>query len=158
MKKFLKISAIVILVVLVLGTFYMLWKKSQPEKTSFSTTSPIVTTIENKTVATGKVEPRTVVQIKPQISGIITEIYKEAGQQVKAGDVIAKVQIIPDMVSLSAAESRIKRAQIALEKAQIDYDRQKSLFDKGVISQEAYQTDTIELKSSQVDLVDAQHN
>ena len=107
MKKFLKISAIVILVVLVLGTFYMLWKKSQPEKTSFSTTSPIVTTIENKTVATGKVEPRTVVQIKPQISGIITEIYKEAGQQVKAGDVIAKVQIIPDMVSLSAAESRI---------------------------------------------------
>lgn len=158
MKKFLKISAIVILVVLVLGTFYMLWKKSQPEKTSFSTTSPIVTTIENKTVATGKVEPRTVVQIKPQISGIITEIYKEAGQQVKAGDVIAKVQIIPDMVSLSAAELRIKRAQIALEKAQIDYDRQKSLFDKGVISQEAYQTATIELKSSQVDLVDAQNN
>ncbi len=158
MKKVFKIVMFVVLGLLVVGTFYMLWKKSQPEKTSFSTTSAIITTIEKKTIATGRVEPRTLVAIKPHISGIITEIYKEAGQQVKAGDIIAKVQVIPDMVSLSSAESRVKRAQIALDKAQIDYDRQKSLYEKGVISLETYQTAQIQLKSTQVDLLDAQNN
>ncbi|MBP6231153.1 MAG: efflux RND transporter periplasmic adaptor subunit [Paludibacteraceae bacterium] len=158
MKKVLKIVVIILLIALVIGTFFMLWKKSQPEKTTFSTTSPLITTIEKKTVATGKVEPRTLIEIKPNISGIIIAIYKEAGQTVKAGDVIAKVQVIPDMLSLSSAESRINRAKIALEKAQLDYNRQKKLFDKGVISQEAYQESSIQLKISQVDLLDAQNS
>ena len=158
MKKIIKIILIVVLAVLVIGTFVLLWKKSQPQKVVFTTITPVVMTIENKTVATGKVEPRNQIEIKPNISGIITAIYKKSGQTVKAGDVIAKVQVIPDMLSLNSAESRLNKAKIAVEQSQIDFNRQKMLFDKGVISKETYEKSTIDLKTSKEDLSDAQNN
>lgn len=56
--------------------------------------------IEKRTVATRKVEPRNEILIKPQMSGIISEVYKQAGETVQAGDIIAKIQVVPDMVNL----------------------------------------------------------
>ncbi|MDR0815271.1 MAG: efflux RND transporter periplasmic adaptor subunit, partial [Bacteroidales bacterium] len=91
-------------------------------------------TIENISVATGKVEPRDEVLIKPQISGIISELRKEAGQFVKAGEVIAVVKVIPEMASVNSAESRVKIAEINFKQIETEYNRQKTLFDKGVIA------------------------
>ena len=94
--------------------------------------------VSKTTLITGKIEPRNEVNVKPQISGIITDIYKEAGDIVKAGEVIAKVKVIPDMSQLSSAESRVRLAEINAKQAQVDYDRDKVLFDKHLITAESF--------------------
>ena len=58
--------------------------------------------------------------IKPQISGIIDEVYKEAGQTVKKGEVIAKVKVIPELGQLNSAESRVRLAEINAKQGEID--------------------------------------
>ena len=90
------------------------------------------------TVLTGKIEPRNEVNVKPQISGIISEIVKEAGQTVQAGEVIAKVKVIPDMSQLSSAQSRLRLADINLKQAKTDYERERVLYDKGLVSADEY--------------------
>ena len=122
----------------VIGTFYFLWKKSQPEVTVYEIVSPKRETVETKTVATGNVEPRYEVEIKPQISGIIAELRKEAGQMVKEGEIIATIKVIPEMVQLNSAESRVNVAEISLKQVEETYKRDEQLFQKGVIAQEDF--------------------
>lgn len=136
MKKILKIAILSIVVILVIGTFYMLWKKSQPKVINYEIVTVESGDIENTSVATGKVSPRDEILIKPQISGIISEVLKEAGEYVKAGEVIATVKVIPEIASLNSAESRVNVAQINLTQVKAEYERQKQLFAKGVISKE----------------------
>lgn len=111
-KKFLKIALLVVIAALFIWTFVFLYQKSQPKVTVYETIVPEVTDLEKTTVATGKVEPRDEVLIKPQISGIIAEVYKEAGQSVKQGEVLAKVKVIPELGQLNSAESRVRLAEI----------------------------------------------
>ena len=98
MKKYTKFIFIGLFVFVLIWTFVFLWKKSRPVKVEYQIVTPVVGTIEKKTVATGKVEPRDEVLIKPQISGIVSEVCKEAGQSVKAGEVLAKVKVIPELL------------------------------------------------------------
>ena len=111
-KKFLKIALLVAIAALFIWTFVFLYQKSQPKVTVYETIVPEVTDLEKTTVATGKVEPRDEVLIKPQISGIIAEVYKEAGQSVKQGEVLAEVKVIPELGQLNSAESRVRLAEI----------------------------------------------
>lgn len=136
MKKFFKIFAFALIGVLLIATFYFLWKKSQPEKIVYQIEKVQNRTIQNSIVATGKVSPRDEILIKPQISGIITEITKHAGDYVTAGEIIAKVKVIPDIAQLNSAESRLSVARISLTQVKADYDREKQLFSKGVVSKE----------------------
>ena len=122
----------------VIGTFYFLWKKSQPVVTVYEVVSPKRDTVVTKTVATGNVEPRYEVEIKPQISGIIAELRKEAGQMVKEGEIIATIKVIPEMVQLNSAESRVNVAEISLKQVEETYKRDEQLFQKGVIAQEDF--------------------
>ena len=122
----------------VIGTFYFLWKKSQPVVTVYEVVSPKRDTVVTKTVATGNVEPRYEVEIKPQISGIIAELRKEAGQMVKEGEIIATIKVIPEMVQLNSAESRVNVAEISLKQVEETYKRDEQLFKKGVIAQEDF--------------------
>jgi HlyD family secretion protein len=94
--------------------------------------------IENRTIATGKVEPRDEILIKPQISGIVAEVLKEAGQMIRVGDIIATVKVIPEMGQLNSAESRVKVAEINLKQVETEYARQQQLFKNGVISKEEF--------------------
>jgi len=138
MKKVGRIILFVLLGIIVLFTFSFLWNKSRPKTTVYEIVSPTIGTIENKTVATGKIEPRDEILIKPQISGIISEVYKEAGQMIKAGDVIASVKVIPEMGQLNAAESRVRVAEINLQQLETVYARQTELYKKGVIAKEEF--------------------
>ena len=69
-----------------------LWQKSRPKVVQYTVVTAQNGDIQKSTVATGKVEPRNEILIKPQMSGIISEVHKEAGDIVKAGDIIAKIQ------------------------------------------------------------------
>ena len=140
MKKIGKIIAFIILGLIVLSTFLFLWDKSKPEVKKYEIVSPTTGTIENKTIATGKVEPRDEILIKPQISGIVSEVLKEAGQMVKMGDVIAIVKVVPEMGQMNSAESRLRIADINLKQLETEYVRQSQLYKNGVISKEEFET------------------
>ena len=126
------------IIVVFAGTFYFLWKKSRPQEIRYEELSAEIADIKKTTLITGTIEPRDEVNIKPQISGIISEIYKEAGDQVKEGEVIAKVKVIPEMGSLSSAQSRLRIAELNLEQAQTNFGREKALYDKQLVSAEEY--------------------
>ena len=134
MKKIGRIILFVFLGIIILFTFSFLWSKSHPKATVYEILSPAIGTIENKTVATGKIEPRDEILIKPQISGIVSEVYKEAGQMIQAGEVIATVKVIPEMGQLNSAESRLRVAEINFQQIENEFARQSQLYKKGVIS------------------------
>lgn len=138
MKKYSKLIIAIIIGLIFIGTFVFLYQKSQPKPVTYKEFQPQKGDIARTTIITGKIEPRNEVSIKPQISGIITEINKEAGEYVQAGEVIAKVKVIPEMGSLSSAESRVRMAEINLRQAQTDYNREKNLYDKKLVSAEEY--------------------
>lgn len=158
MKKFFKVFLFVLLAAVVLGTFYFLWKKSQPVEKKYVTEEVTKSNIEKRTVATGKVEPRNEILIKPQMSGIIAEVYKEAGDVVKAGEVIAKIKVIPDMVSLSSAESRVVRAQLVFDQSKRGFERNSKLFNEKVISKEEFEKSELQFKNDKEELKSAQDN
>lgn len=138
MKKYFKIIAALLVVALFVGTFVFLYMKSKPQPVSYTEFAPKVADISKTTVITGTIEPRDEVEVKPQISGIITDIYKEAGEKVEAGDVIAKVKVIPDMSQLSSAEARVRLADINLRQAEVNHGREKELYDRQLVSAEEY--------------------
>lgn len=138
MKKYTKLIIAAIIALIFIGTFVFLYQKSLPQPVVYNEFEPKKGDIARTTIITGKIEPRNEVSIKPQISGIITEICKEAGEYVNEGEVIAKVKVIPDMGSLSSAESRVRLAEINLEQAKTDYEREKNLYDKKLVSSEEF--------------------
>jgi HlyD family secretion protein len=138
LKKILRIILLAFVGAAVLGAFYFLWKKAQPVVTVYEIVTPTRDTVETKTVATGSVEPRYEVLIKPQISGIISELLKEAGQMVKEGEILARIKVIPEMVQLNSAESRVNVAQITLQQVEETFKRDERLFEQGVVSKEDF--------------------
>ena len=138
MKKYSKLIIAAFVALIFIGTFVFLWQKSRPKEVVYSEFTPKKDTLQRTTIITGKIEPRNEVNVKPQISGIITEILKEAGQFVQAGEVIAKVKVIPDMGQLSSAESRVRLANINLKQAEVDYEREKNLYDQKLVSADEY--------------------
>ena len=140
MKKYIRIALMALVAIIFVGTFVFLYIKSQPQPVAYDEFMPKRMDIRKTTVVTGKIEPRNEVNVKPQISGIITELLKEAGDVVQEGEVIAKVKVIPDMGQLSAAQSRVRLAEINERQARTDYEREKVLYDKGLVSADEYCT------------------
>ncbi len=156
MKKYRKLIIATIIALIFIGTFVFLWQKSQPKEIVYSEFTPTMNEVKKTTVITGKIEPRNEVNVKPQISGIITEIYKEAGQYVQQGEVIAKVKVIPDMGQLSSAEARVRLADINLQQAQVDYDREKNLYNQKLVSADEYDKVKKALNQAKEEVVAAQ--
>ena len=152
MKKYRKLIIAAIIALIFIGTFVFLWQKSQPKEIVYSEFTPKQDSIQKTTIITGKIEPRNEVYVKPQISGIITEILKEAGDYVQAGEVIAKVKVIPDMGSLSNAEARVRLADINLEQAKVDYDREKNLYDQKLVSADEFDKVSQQLRQAKHEL------
>jgi HlyD family secretion protein len=132
MKRSLTLLFVLVFLVLVGGTFWFLWKKSQKKPVEYQTESPEVMDIVKKTVATGAIVPREEVEIKPRVSGVL-ETVVEPGQAVKAGDQIAKIQIIPDAASLNRAENDVRAKKLAVDNARRELTRNQALFDKGIL-------------------------
>ena len=158
MKSFTRI----LVVLVILGGFgYTLWhlyEKSQEPPVVFETTKAFRADIIKKTVATGTITPKKEVAIKPRVSGIIEKVYVEEGEMVKNGDAIAKVKIVPDMVSLNNAKNRVQMAQLSVQDAQQNFDRQKTLIDQGVIAEAEFQPIRTQLMNAQQELAAAESN
>ena len=148
MKRYSKLIIAAIIALIFIGTFVFLWQKSQPKEIVYNEFTPKAEDIQKTTIITGKIEPRNEVNVKPQISGIITELYKDPGDYVKAGDVIAKVKVIPDMGQLSSAESRVRLADINLKQAQVDFNREENLYNQKLVSDDEFDKVRQQLKQA----------
>ena len=139
MKKFGKILLVVLVAAIFIGTFTYLFQRSKPKETQYQELVSEKGDISKSTVVTGKIQPRDEVNVKPQINGIVSEVYKQAGQTVQKDEVIAKLKVIPDMSQLSSAQSRLRLAEVNLKQAQTNYNREKALFDKQLVSAEEFE-------------------
>ncbi len=156
MKKYSKLIIAAIIALIFIGTFVFLWQKSQPKEVVYNEFTPKLDSIQKTTIITGKIEPRNEVNIKPQISGIISELLKEPGDYVNAGDVIAKVKVIPDMAQLSSAEMRVRLAEINLKQAQTDFEREQNLFNQKLVSADEFDKVKISLNQAKHEKIAAQ--
>ncbi len=158
MKTFFKIFIVFAILGIFGYTLYFLWNKSKQKPVVYKTEKPFVTNIIKKTVATGSVVPRKEIEIKPVVSGIISQIYVQEGQMVKKGDLIAKIRLIPNMINLNNAVSRVDQAKINLQEARRNYNRQKELLKKGVIAQADFDAVETKYKIAQEELQTAKEN
>ena len=140
---------IVLVAAVFIGTFVYLFQRSRPKEIQYEELAPEMGTISKSTVVTGKIQPRDEVNVKAQISGIVAELYKQAGDQVKENEVIAKLKVIPEMSQLSSAQSRVRLSEVNMKQAQTNYDREKKLFDQQLVSAEAFEQVAQALKQAQ---------
>lgn len=156
MKKYLRIGVWTAVGLLVLYTFYFLYQQSQPKVKVYELLTPEVRDIVKTSVASGKVEPRDEVNVKPQIQGIITELYVEAGDRVNQNDPIAKVSVIPDMAQLNNVQSQVRTAQLTLEETEREHARVEALYLKKLVSAEEYDRSKNTLEKARETLLAAQ--
>ena len=134
MKKILSIIFGLITVLIIGGAFVYLYKKSQAKPVVFQTEQAEIADITKKTVATGSIVPRREVEVKPKVTGVLSELYVEPGKLVKQGDPLGKISIIPDAMQINQAESTVRTAQIALDNAKRELERNEALFKQGVVA------------------------
>lgn len=138
MNKYLKYTLIAVLVLGALWAASYFIKTNSKTAVTFDTDTPFISSIERKTVATGKVIPQEEIEIKPQISGIIDRIYKEEGDPVSNGDLIATIRVVPNEQALNQSRGRVRNAEIALNNSEIEFKRNSTLHEKGVISDQQF--------------------
>ncbi|AZQ59073.1 efflux RND transporter periplasmic adaptor subunit [Maribacter sp. MJ134] len=155
MNKIVKYILIGILVLGALWAAVFFIKSNSKSSIVYETSQPFKANIEKKTVATGKVIPEDEIEIKPQISGIIDKIYLEEGAKVKAGELIAVIKVVPNEQALNQANGRVRNAELALNNTKIEYDRNKALFDKGVISSQDFNTLQLSYNQAEQELKNA---
>lgn len=158
MKRIFKLLLLTVIIALVGWVFFYIYKQSKKDPIVYQTESPARMDIIKKTVATGSVIPRKEIAIKPQESGIVTEVYVEPGDKVKKGDLIAKIQIIPEMVQVSNAESNVKKAELAYKNAEIEFNRKKELYNGKVIPESEYLAEKLRFDNAKEDLEAAGNN
>lgn len=158
MKKITKYVLISFLVIGVLFSAAYFAKTNSKSSITYKTEKLFKTTIEKETVVTGKVIPEDEVEVKPQISGIIDRILVEEGDKVAAGDLIARIKVVPNEQSLNTAEGFLKKAQIALNTQQKEYNRNRELYEKGIISNVEFTAFELQYNQAKQDVVNAQND
>ncbi|MAM01114.1 MAG: efflux transporter periplasmic adaptor subunit [Flavobacteriaceae bacterium] len=153
--KILKYSAISLLVIGALFAAAYFIKTNDKSVIVYDTQKTLITSIERKTVVTGKVIPEDEVEIKPQIQGIIDVIFVEEGDLVKTGDLLAKIKVVPNEQNLNSAEGRLANSRIVLKNAQIEFNRNKDLYEKGIISKQDFDNVQLRYNQSKLDVSNA---
>jgi len=148
MRKGFTIAILVFIALVFFGALYYLYTKNKQSPIVFQTEKPEIKTIVKNTIATGSILPDEEVLIKPNISGIIEEIYIEAGGFVKAGDIIAKIKVVPNVNNLSSTYNQVLSAKNDLDNQEKSFKRNKTLFDKGVISANDFEASELAYKQA----------
>jgi HlyD family secretion protein len=157
-KKVRNIAFIIILLGTFVYTLVYLYGKSKPIVIQYNTEKPIITNIIKKTVATGTIVPRKEVLIKSNVSGIVEKVFVQAGTHINKGDVIAQVKIVPDVINVNEAESRIERAKIAFENAKQELERNVKLFGQEAIAKTELIASELNFKNTKQELETAENN
>lgn len=158
MKFLIRLVLILLLVASFIGTFIFLYQKSQEKPVHYKTQMPALRDIVRKTVATGSILPRKEIKIKPQISGLVDEVFVEAGDLVKQGDLIVRVKVIPEVIALNKAKSQLKQAQIVFKDVEKTYHRKRDLYRRSLIAEELFQVAQLSYDKAQEELKSAKNH
>ena len=158
MNKVIRYGLIGLLVLGVFAAFVYVIKTNRADVQLYEFQKPQLRTIMQKTVATGKIVPRKEIDIKPNVSGIVSKVYVKEGQKVKKGDLIARIEVVEDMQNLNNADSRLRNAQITLQNSRRNYERQKKLFEQGVIAAADFEKVQTQYRTDRQNLVAAQRS
>ena len=153
--KYLKYIGITSLVLGILYASAFFIKSNSKSSIVYDTQTLITATIEDKIVATGKVLPEDEVNVVPQIAGIIQKILVEEGDEISTGDLIARIKVVPNEQTLNSAEGRVKSAIIVLSNSKIEFERNKALFAKEIISEQDFSSVTLRYNQDMQNLSNA---
>ena len=140
--KYSKITAIFLLI----GLMSSCEKKT---KFTYMEEEAVVQDINTSITATGTIEPVTSVDVGTQVSGIVSKLYVDYNSVVKAGQVIAELDRTNLISELSSAQANLKSAQSEYDYQQVNHDRYKALFEKGLISADDYEKARLALIQAQ---------
>ena len=138
MKRVIRFFVLGLIALVFAGTLVFLYRKSHQATVVYQLDTPARMTLVRKAVAIGKVIPRREIEVKSQVSGVVDKLFVTAGQTVKKGDIIARISLRPNMLSLSAAEAQLETARITLRNQALDLERYKKLVAQGVISESQF--------------------
>jgi HlyD family secretion protein len=156
MNKTVKIILGIFVLILLVVVLKYFKDSNAKEVVDYKTELPFYSSLDTKTVATGKLNPEEEIELKPQISGIVDQIFVEEGDLVRKGDLIAKIRVVPNEQALGSAKSRINSARLSFENAQTLFDRNKLLFEKGVISKQDFENSELSLNQAKESYAQAQ--
>lgn len=148
MNKTVKIIFGIVTLLLLVYVLKYFKDSNAKEVIDYKTELPFYSTLDTKTVATGKLNPEEEIELKPQISGIVDQIFVDEGDLVSKGDLIAKIRVVPNEQALGSAKSRINTTRLSFENAQTLFNRNKTLFEKGVISKQDFENSELSLNQS----------
>lgn len=156
MKKVIKWVLWILFALAVISTFAYLWRKGQTPPIAYETvTVHEGDSIRKTIVLTGSIVPRDEVAIKPQVAGIISEVLVVPGQEVKVGDIIARISVVPEMMQISNAETSVRQAEISHDRLRAVYERDQQLLERGVLAREEYERSRAEYENARAQLSNA---
>ena len=136
--KIIRIVVATLVVLLLLGSLYFLINRNRQAPVRIETIAPQIGTIISKAVATGSIVPRLEVAIKPRVSGVVDELFVQPGELIERGQLIARIQLLPDAVTLNSAQARVDTARISSNNAKSELARFRKLFNQKLISRGEY--------------------
>ena len=152
-KKWPKILLWVVLGLAIIGVIATAIVKSQGKtKELYEEVTPTANdSIVKSTVLTGSIEPRDEILVKPNMNGIIAELNHLPGDFVQEGELIAKIQMVPDVAMVQSAASRVDAARVDLKRTEEVYNRDKSLYDQKILAKEAYETSVANYRRAKIE-------
>ena len=158
MNKTVKIISGIVLLVLLVFVLKYFKDSNKKDVIDYKTAQAFYTSLDTKIVATGKLNPEEEIELKPQISGIVDKISVEEGDLVQKGDLIAKIRVVPNEQALVSAQSRIKTSKFTYDNAKTLFERNKTLYEKGVISRQDFENNELSLNQAQESYIQAQND
>ena len=152
-KKWPKILLWVVIGLAIIGVIATAIVKSQGKtKELYEEVTPTANdSIVKSTVLTGSIEPRDEILVKPNMNGIIAELNHLPGDFVQEGELIAKIQMVPDVAMVQSAASRVDAARVDLKRTEEVYNRDKSLYDQKILAKEAYETSLANYRRAKIE-------
>ena len=158
MNKTVKIILGIVLLILLVFVLKYFKDSNKKDVIDYKTAQAFYTSLDTKIVATGKLNPEEEIELKPQISGIVDKILVEEGDLVQKGDLIAKIRVVPNEQTLVSAQSRIKTSKFTYDNAKTLFERNKALYEKGVISRQDFENNELSLNQAQESYMQAQND
>lgn len=158
MNKTVKIILGIVLLILLVFVLKYFKDSNKKDVIDYKTAQAFYTSLDTKIVATGKLNPEEEIELKPQISGIVDKILVEEGDLVQKGDLIAKIRVVPNEQALVSAQSRIKTSKFTYDNAKKLFERNKALYEKGVISRQDFENNELSLNQAQESYMQAQND
>lgn len=152
-KKWPKILLWVVIGLAIIGVIATAIVKSQGKtKELYEEVTPTANdSIVKSTVLTGSIEPRDEILVKPNMNGIIAELNHLPGDFVQEGELIAKIQMVPDVAMVQSAASRVDAARVDLKRTEEVYKRDKSLYDQQILAKETYETSLANYRRAKIE-------